>query len=219
MVAIASDNFNRANSSSLGSNWVANTTLTNFWTISSNAAFPNSPTGAANSDAESYYDGGITWPNDQYSKAALSATGGTTDDGAGPGLIVRHVGSATTRTWYRAVMQKAATTNVVVAKYFNSSGYTEIIQATVTWSDGDIWELDAQGSTLTLLHSGSSVGTTTDSTNTSGFPGIGFSTSITSGSLDNWEAGDFTVAQDTPELYGRPYGAHGSFQLEQLIAI
>jgi hypothetical protein len=60
----------------------------------------------------------------------------------------------------------------------------------------------------------------------SGASGATPSATVTKGASTAWgmlevvyKLSGVAPAQDTPELYGRPYGQHGSLQLEQLIAI
>lgn len=86
-------------------------------------------------------------------------------------------------------------------------------------------ECRVSGSTLSMWVDGVQVGINTTDTDLSaaGFPGLYFIQATASGStgyhVDNFAAIDDTAGtQDTPELYGRPYGVRGQTQMSQLLA-
>lgn len=185
MVALASDSMTRADSANLGANWTDDGKGAH-WTISSNKAVPS----AFNQDASAHYSA-ISWPNDHYSQAQITVSG-TTGADAGNGVSVRQSGSGSL-TLYVLSVDHAASNNVNLWK--NVSGaFTHLAATTQTWTDGDTWRLEAQGTTLTVKLNGSTLSamTTTDSSITSGNAGIYFSSVETSASLVNWEGGDFT---------------------------
>src|SRR5262245_56045692 len=93
MTQLASDNFTRANSTGLGSNWTAVTGQGTF-DISSNKAVCHDVT----LDSAEFYNA-ISWPNDQYSEVTVAAIPTTGTDLAGIGCVVR--ASASANTFYR----------------------------------------------------------------------------------------------------------------------
>lgn|SRR5574341_128517 len=196
MGVLATDNFNRADNTDLGAAWdpqpgFANPQADRVFNISANTAVPAN---VAKDSGENY--NAVSWPNDQYSqaKATMSGTGAE----AGVGVSVRC--STTALTCYRVVINKAATNNVSIAK-FVAGVYTLLAQRTTTWVDGDIIYLEAQGSTLKVKQNGTQLGADiVDSAIASGRAGIGFSSTMTSASLDDWEGGDFAVAARAPSM-------------------
>jgi hypothetical protein len=182
--SLASDSFNRANENPLSGGGVWQTASGHqAMKIVSNVAVPVSFSG---SDSGSYYSG-INWPNDQYSKAKLSIDG-TAGTGHGVCLMVRM--STTTNTHYRLVSNHTTlVSNVQLGKWVNNT-FTALQSNSVTWNDGDTWELRVQGTLLRVFLNGIQVGTdVTDSAITQGYPGIEYSTVESNCSIDDWEGG------------------------------
>jgi hypothetical protein len=194
VTALATDNFNRANGG-LGANWTDLSSVSETFQVTSNKAVPTSLTGT---DSGARYSG-RTWTADQYSRAALSCTDTEAADGqAGPGVAVRCSGtSGASRIWYRVCVQHSATLNVSLSKHIGGT-YTPLVTWTQAWTNGDVWELKVEGTTLTVTHvtSATVVGTYTDSSISTGQPGIQFSTdtNVTAASVDDWEGGDTTAS-------------------------
>lgn len=186
MVALASDNFNRANSTGLGANWTKAGDASIFrFDVVSNAAVPESLAGA---DSMAYYNA-VTWPNDQYSQAKITVTG-TGGGGSGPGVAVR-VG-ITGLNWYRAVVDHAGSNNVSLSIMVGGA-YSDIWLRNATFTDGDVLRLEVQGTTLRVKINGVQVGgDVTDSTFSTGNAGLAYSTSESAATLDDWEGGDFS---------------------------
>lgn len=185
-MAAATDDFNRADNTSLGANWTTVSTggfdATGFQIVS-NAAQPEQLTG---DDLELYT--GSTFADDQYAQAKVTVT--STGSNAGLGVVVR---GATNGSCYRAVVSKAASNNVSLFKFVAGAG-TNLGNRTTTWVDGDTLRIEVQGTTITLYQNGVALGATfSDSALASGAPGISHSTSITSGSLDDFAAGDLNA--------------------------
>lgn len=181
MTVLATDNFNRANGG-LGANWTDDN-AGGSWSISSNQAVP-----VNNQDNESHYSA-VTWPNDHYCKAQMYAN--TTNTDTGPSLMVRHTGDYATGSKYFSTVNHLGTNNVSVYKDV-SNAYTLLTRLTQSWTDGDTWEVDVQGTTLTTKLNGSTIDSRSDSALATGSPGIfGSGTITTSAALDNWEGGDF----------------------------
>jgi len=184
MSILASDNFNRADENPLGNG---------VWTVAPSQdpmkLVTNAATFQTNNDSISYYSG-ITWPDNQYSKAKLTVDGSIGGD-AGGMLVVRQ--SAAAHTHYRLATDHAATNNVSISKHV-AAAYTNIAQFTQAWTDGDTWELRVQGTTISAWRNGVQVGTNqVDTSITSGSPGIGWSTPGNSMTIDDWEGGDFAA--------------------------
>jgi len=177
------DNFNRANQSPLAGNWTStNIGPGSTLQITSNvvdSALPNS-----GADQESFWN---TWSHgdDQYSQAAITVTGTTSTTGFG--VFVRHATSVSTKTMYRCVINSAGAIDLA---WFNAGAYTQIATRSVTYSAGTLLGLSIQGTTLKIWYGGVQQGASiTDSNIASGSPGICLSTSVTSGNIDNWDAG------------------------------
>jgi hypothetical protein len=185
---LASDTFDRANANPIGSPWTT-ASGESAMQIVSNACTPST---LANDCAA--YHSTIAWPADQYSKAKLSVTG-TAGGKSGPTLKVRQASGA--RTCYQLEVDHAATANVNVDKVV-AGAFTSLtgFPLTLAWTDGDTWELRAIGTTISVYRNGVLVGSAVDSASpiTSGNPGIGYSSTETSASIDNWEGGDFAGA-------------------------
>ena len=185
MAVLASDNFNRANEVPIASPWGSpNVTGDLAFQLTGNTCNVNS--GSLGSDNREWYDGGISWPNDQYVLAQLTVSG-TAGSGSGIGLIARSTISGT-KTFYRLCGDHAASNNVKLKK--SVAGTSTTIQLfTQAWNDGDTWKLECIGTTLNVYLNGSLINTNTDSAITSGNPGVAYSATETSASVDNWEAG------------------------------
>ena len=193
---IQQDNFNRADALGsglgLGPAWTlvfGGPWATNGFGISSNTAVPDS----FGSDKLSLYTR-ISWPNDQYVQCRITVTGTSGDTGFGVALRSSIDGA----NLYRCVVNKATTNNVVVAKAV-ANAYTALQRYTVTWADGDTFRMEVQGTTLTAYQNGVALSpTVSDSSMTGGYAGILLSSAVTSGSIDDWEAGDFSTVPFEP---------------------
>lgn len=199
MSALATDSFDRADGG-LGANW---TVLKGSWSISGNKAVPGS---FSTPDASAIYSG-VTWPNDQYAKAKCTVTG-TSGSDAGIGVCVRAALNAGSFNGYVLAVDHAASGNVGLFKNTGPIGtYTHLATATQAFTDGDTFELQAQGTTITVKYNGTTIGamTTTDSSLATGSAGLYFSTAETSASANDWEGGDFsgatTAYKDTPTRF------------------
>jgi hypothetical protein len=181
---LASDNFNRANENPLsnGGNW---TDSSGAYQVVSNTAQPNFSGG----DQWAYYSG-VSWPNDQYSECAVTCTGGVSGavQGFGPG--VRLLASTSTKTGYWFTIDHSSPANATLS-YINAGTFTTVDVRTLSFTDGDLFHLEVQGTTLRLFQNGSQVYSVTDGNLSSGSAGIVYSSSETAGSLDNWAGGDF----------------------------
>lgn len=195
MAALASDNFNRADTvgPDLGPNWT-NVAVGGFaangFQIVSNHAEPTT----LGSDKLEFYSG-AAWPSDHYSQAKVSVTGTTVD--TGPGVTVRSVADA---TCYRVVVCQAASNNVKLARIITGS-LTTLDTFTSTWADGDVLKLEIQGTRLRVFQNGVQLDVDVfDTAIAVGAAGISYSSTSTSASLDDWEGGVFSSAADDPPL-------------------
>lgn len=192
MSVLATDTFTRANNASLGANWTEHATG---YQILTNAARVDDFA----SDARATYSA-ITWPNDQYSQGVITTgeTSSSTDEGAG--LCCRGGSNFT----YRVVVSTGATGNIGLSKRSGGT-YSLVWTRTSSWSNGNTLYVEAQSNQIVVKNNGAAVGAaTSDSTVTSGQPGLEYSSTEEVTGLNgvtNWEGGDF----GTPQL-GRPFG-------------
>jgi hypothetical protein len=188
-----SDTFNRANEAPLAGNWTVGTGSGEAaFNLTGNVIVPFT----TGSDASAWYSG-ATWGNDQSSKAKLTVTG-TVGSGPGVGLLLRHVATASTKTYYRFVADHAASNNCAITRFLAGVS-TKLLTFTQAFTDGAQWEFRAVGpaaaTVLTVFLNGVQVGTITDNSSlAAGSPGIGYSSTETSASIDDWTGTDqFTV--------------------------
>lgn len=195
MTVLATDNFNRANEDPIASPWVAGAGSDRM-TLATNAMVPNS----VNADAWAYYDGAISWPNDQYSTCTVTVTG-TAGGGSGIGPMVRKTAGTSDATRYELILDHAASNNCTLRRRDSGGTPTNIVVFTQAWNDGDTWELRAVGNGLTMWLLGAQVGgSQTDSTIVSGFPGIAYSSTETSANADLWVGGDIVSGGGNPAI-------------------
>lgn len=195
MTILATDNFNRANEDPIASPWVAGAGSDRM-TLATNAMAPNS----VGADAWAYYDGAISWPNDQYCKFKVAVTG-TAGGGSGAGLMVRKAAGTSDQTRYELILDHAASNNCTLRRRDSGGTPTNIVVFTQAWSDGNTWELRAQGTTLSMWLNGVQVNTNqTDATIASGFLGGTYSSTETSASLEDFEGGNFAGGGGSPAV-------------------
>lgn len=183
MATLASDSFDRANSGNLGSNWIANTG--DFGIVSNQAR-------ATVDDSLSSYDGGVSWPNDQWSQATLNTNVGSAANN-GTGTTVRGSGSAGTDSAYEVYCSSAGTRIYkAVAGAFTQLGS----DGATTWTAGNVCYLEIQGNTIVCKKGGSggttAASTSGDTTFASGKPGIQFGHGGTTCDINDWSGGDFS---------------------------
>lgn len=181
MAVLATDNFDRANASTLGANW---TDIDAVFGITSNQASYR----AVAFGLTEYTN--VSAPNDQYAKCTLKTLVATTDEGPGP--AVRISGTSASRNAY---FGQCNTTEIrlykVVAGTFTQLG-TDAAPAAVN----DVIEIDANGNQITLKKNGTTIiGPIADSSLTTGAWGLwatgGAADSV---AVDNWEGGDFSAS-------------------------
>jgi len=164
----AYDNFNRSNGA-IGSNY----TVTNGGINVASNVIQGTATGnnVAFWNANSFF-------TDQFAEATVTSLNGTTDF-IGPSVRVSP-GS----NWYSCFENS---TTVFIQKEV-SGAFNNITNAASTGAAGDILRLEVQGNALTCYKNGAVILTATDSSLSSGSPGVQLAGNVAT--LDNWTAGN-----------------------------
>lgn len=182
---LASDDFNRANSLGLGTDWSNNSGQ---FDVISNQAWPNNAGG----------DAGHIWntpafADDQWAQVSIADI----DNGSGPGtdtgggLQLRADGTGD--NFYRIVANNCASGNVGVAKFVGGVySNIAIFSASPIPSVGDVLFAQVVGTKISVYINGVLVGEVNDSDITSGQAGIA-SSGPHDTKLDDWSAGDVLV--------------------------
>lgn len=179
----ASDDFNRANAASLGSDWT-NIGTDETIAINSNQAFLASVSGALGYAVRSFE----TFGPDQSSQATLKSS---TDVICG--LLVRASNGGTALSGY--LLYLSSFSNVVAVFRFTNGVADSLatLDASATFVANDIYRLSITGSTLKAYRNGIQIGSdVTDGTYSSGRPGL----AIRAGAWDDWQ-GDAGVGPAT----------------------
>jgi hypothetical protein len=189
-VILESDNFNRANETPMAAPWVQIRVATGF-NISSNVVVCGLLT-----QSNEWRLARRNFPADQYVQAAISVT--STTSPSGYGVVARASSVSDDRTMYRLVASKAVANNIVLDR-LNAAVSTSLATRTVTWVDGDILRLEITGqgtATLKIFQNGVQLGANVSDVAplAEGQCGICMASTVTGGSIDNWEAGDFSGA-------------------------
>jgi hypothetical protein len=161
---VATDNFNRA---SLGANWEQVNPIAAVAQIVGSTAFAGSVFGQ---EGTARWIGAGTFTADQCSSVVIFDTP-TGSNNYGIGAVVRASGDIDgARDYYLALV--ADTTYLL--KIVNGS-LSVLNIGSVTWTNGDRLEIEAEGTTIRLCQNGSPLGgawTVTDTSLASGQPGI-----------------------------------------------
>jgi hypothetical protein len=178
-----SDTFDRADGG-LGPNWttVAGTTAPQ---ISGNSLH----VGTASALNSAYWSAN-TFGADQFAQGTLPASSG---GNWGPGLAVRLSSSKGYFLWYGN-----STSTVSLWRMDSASSWTQLSSSnalTITPAT-DVWKIQVTGSTITGYQNGTQVVQATDSSITSGRPGVWLY--YAANQIDNWSGGDVTT---TPGSY------------------
>jgi hypothetical protein len=188
---LASDNFHRADANPISGNWspfVATPGLV--FCIVSNQAEPAAD--SALSIGGNFYNG-ISWPNDQYSEVTV----GTSASGAASDAFLVLVRTSATGNCYALVFACEGATTCVIQKYI-AGAVTNLATFSFTATTGDVVRLSVQGSNLVVYKNGAQIGTATDSSITSGSPGMGFyfvNTAFSNATLSLWAGGTFVAPE------------------------
>ena len=168
-----SDAFTRGDSADLGTTWTTVTSEQNMQLLANSCQ-----NASAGSDCGEYYSG-YTWPPDQSSEAAITVVG--TDAGTGGGVMVRC--SSTARSYYRAVIDQDGEWAVMKVTAGTPSNFTT---GTTTYVAGAVLKLSIVGTTLVTTYNGVQLDSRSDSTFSSGSPGVTYAALTTSCIIDNW---------------------------------
>lgn len=170
-----SDTFNRSNGP-LGANW---TTTSGTFAISSNTAVVTAITG---SYALAAYTGS-TFGSNQYAQATFLGGGSW-----GGGMCVRCSNSAVTGY----ILFGIAGTSSLITKLVAGVA-TNLVTGGPGFNIGDILRLEVTGTTITAYQNGVAILTTSDSSISSGYPGLN-GVDFTGGVMDNFKGGELTWA-------------------------
>lgn len=139
--------------------------------------------------------GSGTFTDDQYSSLTIVNTPAGSSSSAAVGVIVRASGNAGTRSFYEFYIDGAATVNTTLVKWVSGTRTVLNTSTSPTWAAGDKIELEVEGTTVRAMKNGVALGgsyTTTDSSVTTGSPGVTVSAAQIMG--DNWNAGNMTAS-------------------------
>ena len=190
MATLASDDFNRADATGLGANWVDRA-----GTIGVGDNQARQSTASALQENVSTYDGGITWPDDQFSRAVVAFT---PTFGEFAGVVARATGlrGLTSDTFY---MWNTTNAGVLeLSKVINSSWAT-LTSTGQSVTSGDLIELQLEADEARGYHEGALIASVNDSAIISGQPGV-FLYSVFTGTsrADDWEGGSLAAASILP---------------------
>lgn len=179
-MATASDPF--TGTGSLSANWTA---IDANFRLLSDKAEPN----AFGIDGENFWNAD-TFGADQFSECPLSnVTGGT--GSAGIGVILRADAGG---TYYRIVVNADGSNNIDISSFVSGVLQPTLGTRTAAFANGDVLRAEVQGTTLRVYKNGVQLGADiTDSSIATGQPGIGYSSTLSSGALDSWTGGDLAV--------------------------
>ena len=174
------DNFLRANETPLAGNWTQILQGVPTFILQTNAVTFS----ASSNDIYARYNP-WTSGDDQYSQIAVTVAGTGAGTGAGPSVRISTGGQI---TLYRLVTD--ASGNYVLARRNNDVG-TTLASGTLSYVAGTLLGLSITGSTLKIWYGGVQVGSdiVDGSPLASGQPGFGYSSTSTSLTLDDWDAG------------------------------
>lgn len=182
--AVATDSFHRSLSLDLGSNW---TDIDPGMQVYSNAAHPD----ADGSGYDMSWYNAATFANDQYSKDTLVVGGGTSMQML---ILVRATGSTPSAASFYTCFLYGGGTEVRALTYLNGS-FTQIgtFETSSVFTNGDVYKCAINGTGFSFYRNGTQVGSTiTDASFSSGAPGIGGLSNLTSFDVgvDTWEGGN-----------------------------
>lgn len=199
---IASDDFNRVNGS-VGSNWLY--IRDTDWqpappSIVSNAVVPGA---TGNNYQVIRWAGTGTFANDQYAKITI---GGLTwqDSSYRVGVVVRCSADLNAAADYYAFwVQDDASSNRTskLVKVVNGTA-TELDSRTSAWANGDTISLEASGTTISAYKNDTLMFSVTDTSLTTGKPGLMAAGSGSVPTADNWEGGDVSSGAGSATLTG-----------------
>lgn len=203
MTALATDNFTRANSTGM-----SNASWTTASGANASANIVSNEAACISGDICSNYYSGFVWQNAQYVKCVIGSVVETvTDNGAGP--MARMATGAQTGYLVQGNTHETRLYKAI------AGAFTQLGSDGPAVTTGDVLEIDANGTSLTVFKNGTAICGTpvTDSSITSGNAGFWLSSPGQQISIDNWDAGDFNVAVTVQyeEAANRPRPGRGPF--------
>lgn len=189
--SVATDDFNRA---SLGSNWTqTNPAASNIAILSSIVIYSD-----AASSATAYWSGTGSFTTNQYSK--LKVTGlANLSTGYWIGVACRmsaDINSQRDSYVYIVYANGSGTYRTDIGKYVDDV-WTQLDTADLTWSVGDTIEIECEGTSPTTIRgykNGVQQQSTTDSSLSTGKPGVSAAGNSSSVTGDDWEGGNLDSA-------------------------
>jgi hypothetical protein len=190
VAALYTDNFNRADETPLNATTWPLTGTGSFNLATNQVSHPNDA-----NDNEVYYSAASAL-GDQYCQVKFTKAPGDASE-QGVGVVCRHIASGATRTFIRAVVDNSG---AITVRAFAAGTGTLIGSNAGTFTTGDVLRMEVTGTSpnivVKVFKNGVQVGvnfTGVTGPNT-GKPGMCFSSSTSNTmTLDDWEAGDFSV--------------------------
>lgn len=196
LLALGNDNFQRANANPIGGSWTeVGNGLSNFTT--SQIVSDTLQSSTLNDGSDSIYTA-VSWPNDQYSEATVSAIS------ISPSAIIldlRVTNPGTTPTFLRAIARiETGGTDGFIFQSFASGSGTNLQLSTFTPQVGDTYVFCVVGSTLYFYSNESLLFVETGVTPTAGQAGVGLApaTSISNAAISSWTGGGFQATPSPP---------------------
>lgn len=194
---IATDDFNRA--APLGANWTQVNAVDTTATICSSTLLCGSHTALI---GVARWVGAGTFTDAQYSSLAMVATTwGSPNYGVGVAVRV----SPDTNSGRDYYYHNARSDNVSVFGKVVNGVNTTFVSSAVSWNPGDRVEIEVNGSTVTAMKNGVALGgafTVTDTSITTGVPGVTAFGDSGRASGDNWTAGNLSTDTQPPTVPG-----------------
>lgn len=189
MSVLATDNFNRADSSTLGGNWATAKGESASCQIKSNILVGDAATSL---NIGNYYTNAV-WPNDQWSQATIQSGAAGGNDNAF--AAVRMITTGTTRYCYYGGYGKNFSGDALPRIYKDvNSSRTSLASGSGNIVAGDVIYLEVQGTSVALKINGTTKATVTDSSHSSGSAGLRAGSENGSTTVfDDWSGGDFTT--------------------------
>jgi hypothetical protein len=182
----ATDLFDRADEAPLAGNWTDGGQQ-NVFNLTGNKIQPaNLP-----QDCLAFWNA-LTFDRDHSSECLVTVTG-TAGGGAGIGPAVRCSGGS---NCYRLILDHAASSNVALQR-FVAGAFTSLLTVSRTFTDGDLWKIAVVLDTIYAFHKDVLVFKFRDITPLlTGGPGVSYSSTETSASLDGWIGSNVVTIDD-----------------------
>jgi hypothetical protein len=183
------DDFNRANSSDLGSAWDAG-----YSAGFGNCQIVSNVVRAGALDVESAESNNSeSLTADQWAQVTLSSFPASLGSGNVQIGVILRAATPPTCTMYWIVADSRSSGNNVIIRKRVAGVESSIFSAVQTWASGDILRAEIHGTELDVFRNGVHIVRTSDSSISSGRPGLYFyvnsANSLSDGELDNFQAG------------------------------